>query len=163
MKLYELLENNAETKLENIEITSVTDNTKKVCEGSLFVCVKGGSFDGHSAAEEMLEKGAAAVITERDLGLGDRQIIVENSREFYGGLCAKWFDHPEKKLELIGVTGTNGKTTITNVIKHILTSNGHKTKGSGGDDTKENLIEVCRICHRLIHDGKINPLEKRNK
>ena len=104
MKLYELLENNAETELQDIEISSVTDNTRKVQEGSLFVCVKGGSFDGHSAAKEMLERGAAAVIAERDLGLGERQIIVENSRDFYGKLCAKWFDHPEKKMKLIAVT-----------------------------------------------------------
>ncbi|HOC33998.1 MAG TPA: Mur ligase domain-containing protein, partial [Ruminococcus flavefaciens] len=71
MKLYDLLENNAETKLGNIEITSITDDTRKVAEGCLFVCVKGGSFDGHTAAAEMLEKGAAAVVCEHDLGLGD--------------------------------------------------------------------------------------------
>ena len=66
----------------------------------------------------MLAKGAAAVVAERDLGLGERQILVENSREFYGQLCAAWFGHPERKMRFIGVTGTNGKTTITTVIKN---------------------------------------------
>jgi len=127
MKLADLLEGRAETAIGGVEITSITDDTRKVTEGSLFVCVKGGSFDGHTAAAEMLEKGAAAVVCERDLGLGDRQIVTENSRKLYGELCAAWFGHPEKRLTLIGVTGTNGKTTITNVIKHILMANGHKT------------------------------------
>ena len=75
MKLFDLLENNAVTAIGDTEITSVTDDTRKVAKGSLFVCVKGGSFDGHNAAAEMLEKGAAAVVCERDLGLGDKQII----------------------------------------------------------------------------------------
>ncbi len=127
MKLKDLLENNAVTAIGDTEISSITDDTRKVVEGSLFVCVKGGSFDGHTAAAEMLEKGAAAVVCEHDLGLGDRQIITDNSRFLYGKLCAAWFGHPEKKMTLIGVTGTNGKTTITNVIKHILMSAGHKT------------------------------------
>lgn len=127
MKLYKLIENIAETNLPDMEISSVTDNTKKVQKDSIFVCVKGGSFDGHDAAKEMLEKGAAVVITESDLGLGDKQIITDNSRKFYGKLCAAWFDHPEKKIKIIGVTGTNGKTTITNVIKNILMSYGIKT------------------------------------
>ena len=64
MKLYELLENNAETNIGETEITSVTDNTAEVREGSLFICVKGQKFDGHSAAAEMLEKGAAAVVCD---------------------------------------------------------------------------------------------------
>lgn len=165
MKLYELLENNAETELQDIEISSVTDNTRKVQEGSLFVCVKGGSFDGHSAAKEMLEKGAAVVIAERDLGLGERQIIVENSRDFYGKLCAKWFDHPEKKMKLIGVTGTNGKTTITNIVKHILTANGHKTGLIGtirneiGDEVVETAnttpmaYELMELFDRMVKAG----------
>lgn len=150
MKLYELLENNAETRLENIEISSVTDNTNRVEKGSLFVCVKGGRFDGHSAAAEMLEKGAAAVVCEHDLGLGNRQILTDNSRRLYGRLCAKWFDHPEKKLKLIGVTGTNGKTTITNIIKHILMSNGFKT----------GLIGTIRneIGDEILHAGNTTPM-----
>jgi UDP-N-acetylmuramoyl-L-alanyl-D-glutamate--2,6-diaminopimelate ligase len=120
MRLYELLEGKVRTELENLEITGITDDSRKVQEGSLFICVKGGSFDGHNVAAEMIQKGAAAVVAERDLGLGERQIIVENSRSFYGELCAAWFGHPEKKLRFIGVTGTNGKTTITNVIKKLL-------------------------------------------
>ncbi len=150
MKLYELLENNAETSLGNIEISAITDDTRKVTEGSLFVCVKGGSFDGHSAAAEMLEKGAAAVVVEHDLGLGDKQIITANSRKLYGQLCSAWFGHPERKLRMIGVTGTNGKTTITSVIKHILMANGHKTGLVG---TIQN-----EIGDEIIHTENTTPM-----
>lgn len=127
MRLYKLIEGLADINIPDREISSVTDNTKKVRKDCIFVCVKGGSFDGHDAAAEMLEKGSAVIVAERDLGLGDKQIITDNSRKFYGELCAAWFDHPEKKLKIIGVTGTNGKTTITNVIKNIFMKNGVKT------------------------------------
>lgn len=150
MKLYELIKDTAETVLDDIEISSVTDDTRKVTEGCLFVCVKGGSFDGHSAAAEMLEKGAAAVVCQHDIGLGDRQILVSDTRRAYGRLCAAWFGHPEKKLKMIGVTGTNGKTTITNVIKHILTSAGHKTGLVG---TIQN-----EIGDEVIHTDNTTPM-----
>ena len=131
MKLRDLIENNAVTAIGDTEISSVTDDTRKVTEGSLFVCVKGGSFDGHTAAKEMLEKGAAAVVCERDLGLGDRQILTDNSRKLYGQICSAWFGHPERRMKMIGVTGTNGKTTITNVIKHILTKKRPQDRSCG--------------------------------
>jgi len=165
MKLLELLENNAQTTLGNIEISSVTDNTKKVTEGSLFVCVKGGRFDGHTAAAEMLEKGAAAVVCERDLGLGDRQILTDNSRRLYGQFCSAGFGHPERKMTLIGVTGTNGKTTTTSVIKHILMTNGFKTGLVGtiqneiGDEivhtenTTPMAFELMELFDRMYNAG----------
>ena len=98
MRLYKLIEGLADINIPDREISSVTDNTKKVRKDCIFVCVKGGSFDGHDAAAEMLEKGAAVIVAERDLGLGNKQIITDNSRKFYGELCAAWFDHPEKQL-----------------------------------------------------------------
>ena len=64
---------------DDIEVTDVTQDSRLVKEGFLFVCVKGAVFDGHSVAAEMLDKGAAAVVVERDLGLNN-QILVENSR-----------------------------------------------------------------------------------
>ena len=150
MKLRDIIENNAVTAIGDTEITSITDDTRKVTEGSLFVCIKGGSFDGHDAAAEMLGKGAAAVVCERDLGLGERQIITDNSRILYGKLCAAWFGHPERKMKLLGVTGTNGKTTITNVIKHILMSAGHKTGLIG---TIQN-----EIGYEVLHTENTTPL-----
>lgn len=150
MKLRDIIENNAVTAIGETEITSITDDTRRVTEGSLFVCIKGGSFDGHDAAAEMLGKGAAAVVCERDLGLGDRQILTDNSRILYGKLCAAWFGHPERKMKLLGVTGTNGKTTITNVIKHILMSAGHKTGLIG---TIQN-----EIGYEVLHTENTTPL-----
>ena len=125
MKLYDLFSEIRKIDFEDREVSDVTDNSSKIKKDCVFVCVKGGSFDGHTVAGEALAKGAAAVVTERDLGL-ERQIIVENTRKCYGELCAAWFDHPERKMKFIGVTGTNGKTTMTNVIKKIITECGHK-------------------------------------
>ena len=106
------------------DITGITDDTRSVSEGCIFICVKGARFDGHTAAAEMLEKDAAAVVCDHDLGLGDRQIVVSDTRKFYGHLTAAWFDHPEKQLTLIGITGTNGKTTTTALTGEIMTMPG---------------------------------------
>lgn len=121
---------------EDIEITDVTQDSRLVKEGSLFVCVKGSAFDGHNVAGEMLAKGAAAVVAERDLGL-DRQIIVENSRAVFSPICANFYNNPAKKLKLIGLTGTNGKTTTTFLIKQILENSGKKVGLIG---TVQNMI-----------------------
>ena len=100
MRLHELFSDIKKIEFEDTEVSSVTDNSAKIEKNCVFVCVKGNSFDGHTKAAEAIEKGAAAVVTERDLGL-ERQIITSNSRECYGKLCAAWFDHPERKMKFI--------------------------------------------------------------
>lgn len=132
MKLCELINDTADTMQSKAsfsfgseEVLGITDNTKEVEAGFIFVCIKGKSFDGHSAAEEMLEKGAVCVVADHDLGL-KKQIIVSDTRKFYGLLCAAWFTHPERHLKFIGVTGTNGKTTMATLIKDILSQNKRK-------------------------------------
>lgn len=137
MKLSQILEGiKTLNTFEDTEVLDVTQDSRLVKEGSLFVCVKGAAFDGHTVAAEMLEKGAAAVVTQRDLGL-DRQIIVENSRASFSPICANFYGNPAKKLKLIGLTGTNGKTTTTFLIKQILENSGKKVGLIG---TVQNMI-----------------------
>ncbi|MBR0483652.1 MAG: UDP-N-acetylmuramoyl-L-alanyl-D-glutamate--2,6-diaminopimelate ligase [Oscillospiraceae bacterium] len=152
MKLSELLENRASVSenMKNAEISMITDDNRKIVKDSLFVCVKGEKFDGHTVAGKALEQGASAVVCERDLGLGERQILTSDSRALYGALCASWFGHPERKMKFIGVTGTNGKTTTTSIIKHILTANGHKVGLIG---TIQN-----EIGDEVIHTNNTTPM-----
>lgn len=150
MRLYKLLENCATTSLPDMEITALTENSREIVPGCIFACIRGGHFDGHTAAAEALEQGAAAVLVDHDLGLGERQIQTDDTRRLYGQLCAAWFDHPEKKMHFVGVTGTNGKTTTTSLIKHILTDAGHKVGLIG---TIQN-----EIGDQVLHTDNTTPL-----
>lgn len=127
MKLRELL-NGIETKtdyVQNPEITMVTDDSRKVRNSSAFICIEGSEHDGHDFAHRALEKGASVVICERDLGIKNR-IIVENTREAYALLCANFYGNRHRQMKLIGITGTNGKTTTSFILKRILEENGYK-------------------------------------
>jgi UDP-N-acetylmuramoyl-L-alanyl-D-glutamate--2,6-diaminopimelate ligase len=127
MKLSALVrELNTVAEIEEREVTLITDNSSKVCPGCVFVCIKGRHFDGHTKAAEALRNGAAAVVVSQDMGLPN-QIIYENTRSAYTLLCAAFYSHPERKLKIIGITGTNGKTTTAFVIRSSLEAMGHKT------------------------------------
>lgn len=146
MKLYQLIENIATTTLADIEITDLSSDTRKpLKEGGMFVCIKGNTFDGHDHAQKMLENGAAVVVVERDMGLKN-QIIVKDSRRAFTKLCAAWFGHPEKEIKLVGVTGTNGKTTSTTVLKYLLTQMGYKVGliGTCQNEIGEEIIPTER-------------------
>lgn len=137
MKLSEIL-NGIEIKNEysDVDVLDITQDSRTVREGSLFVCIKGNSFDGHSAAAEMLQKGAVAVVTEKDLGL-EKQIIVNNSRDTFSEICANFYGNPAEELKLIGLTGTNGKTTTAFLIKQLLENTGKKVGLIG---TVQNMV-----------------------
>ena len=135
MKLSTLIKTNNE-KLNNADVLGVTCNSKDVGERYIFVCINGTNVDGHKFAADALEKGAVAVVCERDLGL-ENQILVEDTHKAYFDISANWFDNPAKRLKLIGVTGTNGKTSVTYMLKKILEKAGHRVGLIG---TIQNII-----------------------
>ncbi|MBO5021625.1 MAG: UDP-N-acetylmuramoyl-L-alanyl-D-glutamate--2,6-diaminopimelate ligase [Clostridia bacterium] len=134
MKLKSLI--GCSAALADLEITGITCDSRAVKEGYLFVCIKGFKSDGHEFAAMALEKGAAVIVAERDLGLSS-QIIVEDTHAAYAEICANWFGNPAKSLKLIGVTGTNGKTSVTYMLKKVLEAAGYKVGLIG---TIQNMI-----------------------
>lgn len=134
MKLLNLIE--CKESLAQTEIGGITCDSRQVKQGFAFVCIKGAKSDGHDFAEKALENGAAVVIAERDLGLSN-QIVVPDTHAAYADMCAKWFGNPADSLKLLGVTGTNGKTSVTYMMKKILEKAGHKVGLIG---TIQNMI-----------------------
>lgn len=110
---------------EDVEVERVTDNDKDNLKNALFVCIDGNRVNGHSFVENALKKGAVAVLTSSDLEIPN-QIIVKNTRRAYSEIAANFYGNPAKQLKLIGVTGTNGKTSTSFFIKDILESLGKK-------------------------------------
>lgn len=104
----------------NIDIAGIQMDSRKVRKGDLFVAISGFKYDGHEYINEAIENGAIAVIGEKDLVLDVPYIQVNDSRLALGSAASEFFEHPSRKHKIIGVTGTNGKTTVSYILKHIL-------------------------------------------
>ncbi|MGN0145159.1 MAG: Mur ligase family protein, partial [Clostridium sp.] len=136
----------------DVEINKINYDSRKVCQGDLFVCVKGYATDGHKYAGKAIESGAAAVIVQDDIDINNNDAVIikcKDTRKALAVIGANYYDNPSKKMKIIGITGTNGKTTTAFMIKDIL-EKAHKKVGLIG--TIANYI-----CGEKIHTERTTP------
>ncbi|MDO4270480.1 MAG: UDP-N-acetylmuramoyl-L-alanyl-D-glutamate--2,6-diaminopimelate ligase [Eubacteriales bacterium] len=139
MKIQELLKGVSvisRTAADDLDIREVRYDSRAVGPGDLFVAIRGYATDGHRYIGKAIEQGAAAVVCE-EAPAGVPAVVVANAREALAEIAANRFDHPADAMTMVGVTGTNGKTTTTYLVKHILEQAGHKVGLIG---TNQNLI-----------------------
>jgi len=150
----------------DVMVNDVTCDSRQVRDGALFVCIRGYKLDGHDYAAHAVANGAKAIVAERKLpGIPVPQIIVDNSRVALARLASHFWGHPSEKLKLIGVTGTNGKTTTTYLVETIMAKAGYKTgligtiKNKIGDrfyevkNTTPESAELQRMLHQMVELG----------
>lgn len=141
MTLSELLKDVNIKKIDgggSMKISGIACDSRKVKPGNVFVCITGYETDGHKYAKSAVENGAVAVVAEHDLPTVDVPcVIVDNTRKAMSEMAATFYDYPYKKFKLIGITGTDGKTTTTYLIKSILE---HLGKKVGLIGTNQNMI-----------------------
>ena len=150
MKLKQLLEKvniiSYDADLE-MKVQGICYDSRVVCKGEVFVAVRGYKRDGHNHIGEAVEKGAICVICEEKPGVDIPSIIVKDSRGVLASMSAAWFGYPAEKLKIIGVTGTNGKTTVTSLSKRVIENcSGEKTGliGTNGNMIGDKEIETER-------------------
>jgi UDP-N-acetylmuramoyl-L-alanyl-D-glutamate--2,6-diaminopimelate ligase len=124
MRLAELLDGRAGT---DVEIAALAHDTREVRPGTLFFCVQGFTRDGHELAGEAVERGAVALVTERELGLGVPEVVVPSVRAAMAPIAARFHADPTARLDVVGITGTNGKTTTAFLVRGLLEAAGRQT------------------------------------
>ncbi len=130
MKLDELIEYLDYKDLinfKNIDITGISYNSQTTKKGDIFVCLVGEHTDGHEFAQNAIDAGAAALLVERKVeGTKIPQVVVKSTRHKIADIADRFYSSPSKGINLIGITGTNGKTTVTHLIQKIFEENGQK-------------------------------------
>jgi UDP-N-acetylmuramoyl-L-alanyl-D-glutamate--2,6-diaminopimelate ligase len=109
-----------------VEIASLAYDSRSVRPGALFFCVPGERSDGHDHAAQAVQVGAVALVVERPLGLGVPEIPVESARAAMGPVAARFYGDPTTELQVVGVTGTNGKTTTAFLVRALLEASGRR-------------------------------------
>src|SRR4051812_49249378 len=109
------------------QITGLAYRSESVTQGTLFFCVPGFVVDGHVFAPDAVQRGAAALVCERPLGLGVPEVLVPSVRAAMGPIAAAFHGSPTAQLRVAGVTGTNGKTTTAFLVRHVLEAEGIRT------------------------------------
>ncbi len=111
----------------DVEVSGLAYSSRSVVPGTLFFCVPGFRADGHDFAPDAVARGAVALVCQRPLGLGVPEVIVDDVRAAMGPAAARFHGDPTAELEVVGVTGTNGKTTTAFLVRHLLEAGGRQT------------------------------------
>jgi UDP-N-acetylmuramoyl-L-alanyl-D-glutamate--2,6-diaminopimelate ligase len=149
----------------SVEVADLAYDSRKAGPGTLFFCVAGEKVDGHDFAAQVVEAGAAALVVERELGVGVPEVVVADARAAMATLAAKFWGDPTAELRVVGVTGTNGKTTTAFLVREILEGAGVSCgllgtvkQVVGGveeevERTTPEAIELQAIFRRMLAEG----------
>ncbi|MBA3300557.1 MAG: UDP-N-acetylmuramoyl-L-alanyl-D-glutamate--2,6-diaminopimelate ligase, partial [Thermoleophilaceae bacterium] len=148
-----------------VEITSLAYGSDRVEPGALFFCVRGFTADGHEFARDALERGGVALVTDHELGLGAPEVVVADVRRAMGPAAARFHGHPTASLRVVGITGTNGKTTTAYLVRDVLEAAGIRTGllgtvknviGGAEEDverTTPEAVDLQEIFRRMLDAG----------
>ncbi|MFH0763772.1 MAG: UDP-N-acetylmuramoyl-L-alanyl-D-glutamate--2,6-diaminopimelate ligase [Candidatus Omnitrophota bacterium] len=157
----------ADGDISNIEVSGLACDSRAVQAGDMFVAFRGYAEDGYSYISDAAAKGARVILAEKDFEAGRSitKIIVKETRTALPAIAANFYGHPERSLKIIGVTGTNGKTTVTYIIENILKAKGSgagvigtinyrlKEKVTPAKNTTPGPIELESIFRDMVQDG----------
>lgn len=170
MKLYDIISNLKFIGIKNykeIDIDSLTIDSKEKIQSGIYFCLKGSRVDGHNYAEESISNGAVCLVVEKFLDIPTTQILVEDSRVAMSYVASVFYETYKSKMKFIGVTGTNGKTTTTFVMREILMKLGKKVGLIGTEGIYINSLVLPAnlttpdpiVLHKTIKDMENNNCE----
>ena len=146
MRLDELIEYLKYDDLINfkrVDITGISYNSKTTKQGDIFICLVGEHTDGHEYAQMAIDNGAAALLVERPLeNISVPQVQVDNTRHKIADIADRFYSRPSLGLNLLGITGTNGKTTVTHLIQKIF------------EENQEKCALIGTLGYKLSSDGE---------
>jgi UDP-N-acetylmuramoyl-L-alanyl-D-glutamate--2,6-diaminopimelate ligase len=138
------------------EITSISHDSRNVTSGTLFCCLRGAHADGHDFAARAVAAGASGLLSERGLPLDVPQAVVADTRGAAGPVASTFFGHPSRRMTVVGITGTNGKTTTAHLVKAVLEADGRKTGVIGtlsGPRTTPEAIDLQMQMATMVDEG----------